>query len=253
MSRKLSEIHRRMIEVLKLHPEGLTAGQWRKELHLEPDEQSQLDRRKRDLYKAYEIQKVRFGKSIVYVYKGELTGQPTDSGVSLKIRAQLIHEACGRCSMCGRIVKEHNTEFVIDHKIPKDWGGTSDPSNLWAICKECNGGKKNYFASYDQGLMRSVMHYKSVHMRVGELLKAKLGEPVPSFLIAFVAAQDDWKKRTRELRYLGWRITVSKKKAANGKVESFYSLHGHTPWPPNPSGWIQQYERERKNKNSRDA
>lgn len=246
-------IHRRMIEVLQQHPQGLTFGQWRKKLQLAEDEQGQLDRRKRDLYKWFAIEKVTIGRHTLYFYKGERKKALGDTGVSLKDRAKILHEACGQCGMCGRTIAGHGIVLVVDHKIPQDWGGSSQYSNLWAICQDCNEGKKNYFAAYDKDLMRAVMHHGSVHLRIGELLKAHVGQPVPAYLIAFVAGKDDWQKRTRELRYLKWTIKVSKKRTPAGKVESYYTLRKYTEWPDNPTLWIQQYERHRAKRNKAEA
>jgi hypothetical protein len=147
--------------------------------------------------------------------------------------------------MCGRTINRHGITLVVDHRIPIDWGGTNDPSNLWAICEECNAGKKHHFASQDQELMRKVIHHESVHVRIGELLKVNAGKPVAGQMIEFVAGQDDWMKRTRELRYLGWVIAVSRSKNAAGKVQAFYTLKKHADWPRDPTGWIRRYERER--------
>ena len=69
--------------------------------------------------------------------------------------------------------------------------------------------------------------------------------------LEFVANQDDWKKRVRELRYLGWKIKSSRKKQAGGRVKSFYRLIESKPWPDNPTGFIRQYERERAERNKR--
>ena len=112
----------------------------------------------------------------------------------------------GACGMCGRTVQKHKIALVVDHKIPRGWGGSSDPENLWAICEECNHGKKNLFASIDSAAMRSAIAHSSVHVRIGELLKGfGVGKPVPSHMIDAVAGQDEWRKRLRELRYLGWK------------------------------------------------
>ena len=147
--------------------------------------------------------------------------------------------------MCGRTIQQHDITLEVDHKIPRNWGGRPTLDNLWALCQECNTGKKNYFDSQDQMLMRKVMQHKSVHVRIGELLKANFRKAVPSHLIAFVAGQDDWKKRTRELRYLGWKIRSSRTKSRTGKVESQYSLSKFSEWPANPTRWIREYEKKR--------
>jgi hypothetical protein len=89
------------------------------------------------------------------------------------------------------------------------------------------------------------MWHKSIHVRIGELLKRNVGKPVPSPLIELVAGQEDWKKRTRELRYLGWEIEATRRKLESGKVESYYTLHRFNAWPEDPSGWIREFERKR--------
>ena len=215
-------IHRRIVEVMKRFPEGITAGQIRQELQkegLKPDEQTHLDRRKRDLKKWFRIEtldgeKTAGGKkrsSKKYKYIG-LRSEVIDEGdISIKLKAEVRHAAHGRCQMCGRTIAEDGIKLVVDHKIPRNWGGSNDRSNLWAICEECNAGKKDYFASLDvdSETMKRITAYTSVHVRIGELLKAVgVGNKVPSSLIEVVANQDDWHKRLRELRYpaIGWRI-----------------------------------------------
>jgi 5-methylcytosine-specific restriction endonuclease McrA len=253
MSSGPSKIHIRLIEILEKHPEGLTSGQWRKELGIPPDEQTHLDRRKRDLKKWFHIDKRREGGITLYFYKGRRKTALASGGVSLKVRAEVLNAAHEKCGMCGRTIKQHGIVLVVDHRIPQDWGGTSEPDNLWAICEDCNQGKKHFFASQNRSLMRRIMGHKSVHVRLGELLKAYRGKPVPSRLLDFVAQQDDWMKRTRELRYLGWEIETSREKKPNGRVESTYTLIQDQPWPEDPSAWIRSYEKERAARNQRSS
>lgn len=245
-----SAIHRQIVDLLKAHPDGLTSGQIRAKLNLAPDEQAQLDRRRRDLRKWFILEKRQVGTNSVYIIKGERSEPALERNINIRVRAAVLGRAHGRCQMCGRTIKQHGIELVVDHKIPVDWGGSNDEDNLWALCVDCNAGKKAYFASQDQGLMRGVMHHKSVHVRIGELLKRNLGKPVPSPVIELAAGQEDWKKRTRELRYLGWEIGATRRKLESGKVESYYTLHKFTPWPDDPSGWIRNFERDRANENA---
>ena len=152
--------------------------------------------------------------------------------------------------MCGRTIETHGITLVVDHKIPREWGGKTEPENLWAICEQCNQGKKNLFASVDSADVRNAMQLPSVHMRIGEILKARgIDKPVPSYIIEFVANQDDWQKRLRELRYLGWKIIPSKKRIPGGRVQSAYRLETFTEWPADPTGWIRNYEQERAERN----
>lgn len=246
----ISEVSFRMLDLLRAHPKGLTLPQMRAMLELGADEQIHLDRRLRQLDTYYVIERVRVGKDILYVYASE-RDEPLASGVSQRVRAEVLHRARGRCGMCGRTIEKHAVTLVVDHKIPQNWEGTDDVSNLWAICEECNAGKKNYFASFDPSVMKKVMNYESPHMRIGELLKLFINKPVPSWMIEFVAEdQTDWPKRTRDLRYLGWNFVArNQKNPASGRMESYYTLKSFKPWPKDPTKWVRDFEAQRARKN----
>ena len=250
MANRPGKIHQLLAEILQEHPEGLTSGQLREKTGLGPTEQAQLDRRRRDLKTWYHIEKRMRAREVVYVFKGVRDVPLQAEAVNWRRRASALGRAHGRCQMCGRTVADHGVVLVVDHKIPRDWGGLNEDENLWAICEECNAGKKAHFASQDQELMRAVMSHKSVHMRIGELLKLNLGKPVSSGTIEFVANQEDWQKRTRELRYLGWEIDVSRESLPTGRVQSLYTLKQFPDWPADPSGWIRRYEQERAKKSA---
>lgn len=266
---KPSTIHHQIIEVMKRFPEGISGGQIREELEklgLEAGDQTHLDRRKRDLKKWFVIRKksstVTFnGKSrkvTLYSYGGEKANVTDEGQVSQKLRAEVIHSAHGRCQMCGRTVEKHSITLVVDHKRPRDWGGTNNRDNLWAICEECNSGKKAYFSSLnaDAALMKKVMAHESVHVRIGEALKAVgVGKRTPSSLIEVVADQDDWQKRLRELRYpvIGWDIETHLYKSRSGKKLCDYVLISHKPWPDNPTAKIRRFEEDRQKRNQKAA
>ena len=246
----LGQIHEQLLTLLKEHPEGLSEGEMRIALGLPSEKQVQFGRRRRDLHYYYRIEKKRVGPKVLYIYVGPLE-QPRDARpIDLKMRAQAIHAAHGRCGMCGRTIEKQGVILVVDHKIPREWGGKTESDNLWAVCEECNHGKKNLFASVDSAAMRSAIKHGSVHVRIGELLKAAgVGMPVSSHLLDIVANQDEWRKRLRELRYLGWKIAASKANIPGGRFQLTYRLDKFTEWPPDPSGWIANYERERAKRN----
>ena len=98
--------------------------------------------------------------------------------------------------------------------------------------------------------MDAVLAHGSVHVRLGETLKAFRGEPVPATTLEFVANQGDWKKRIRELRYLGWDVkTFNRKLSEHGRISSYYRLVKPRPWPEDPTAVIRQYERDRAERN----
>lgn len=240
-----------IIELLRKHPEGLTSGEIREKLQVPADQQTHLDRRKREVRKWYELITVPHPDNPRYILGERLKGDPNVSEVNGRLRAEVLRGARGRCQMCGKTIVEDGVKLQVDHKIPQTWGGTNDPDNLWALCAECNHGKKNLFASQDEHI-KTVLAYPSVHVRIGELLKLNFGKPVSSTLIDFVANQDDWKKRARELRYLGWEISTSREKQSNGRVISSYQLNKFSEWPEDPTRWIRQYEKDREVKNKTD-
>jgi hypothetical protein len=258
-------IHRRIVDVMRRFPQGISGGQIRQELEkegLQPNDQTHLDKRKRELKSWFIIHKTSSKVTVngkirtvtLYTCGGERQAITDEGQVSQKIRAEVIHSAHGRCQMCGRTIAAHGVTLVVDHKKPRDWGGSNDRDNLWAICDECNAGKKAYFSSLqvDAAMMKTVTSHKSVHVRIGELLKAiGVGKRVPSSLIEVVADQDDWQKRLRELRYpvIGWEIETRLYKGSAGKKLADYVLVSHKPWPKDPSGTIRRFEVNRKKRN----
>lgn len=247
---KLSDMSLKILEVMKQHPNGITEGEIRDILKIPPTEQANFGRRRRELNYLHLIERVREGPRVLYVYKAPRTTPRDLSGINARLRAQVLHAARGRCGNCGRTIEKHGIVLVVDHKVPREWGGETTAENLWAICEDCNAGKKNYFKSVDADWMRKVMAHKSVHVRLGETLKAFKGEPVPAATLHFVANQDDWKKRVRELRYLGWEIeTFNRRLSEGGHVSSYYRLVKSFPWPEDPTGVIRQYERDRAGRN----
>jgi 5-methylcytosine-specific restriction endonuclease McrA len=195
----------------------------------------QLDRRKRDLHPYFEIEPVRVGRE----YRHKLVGRKAQSesqklGISAKLRARVLQ--FGRCEMCGRTVKDDGVKLHVDHKMPQAWGGTNHPSNLQALCAECNQGKKDHFtsiASYGQQIAAASNH-ASPHRRIGELLKAVSPEEVRSDIVEMVAHsggyQSEWRKRMRELRELGWEYTTRQEQDGY-RVQVYWRLTKWTPWP----------------------
>jgi hypothetical protein len=109
---KPGTIHLRIIEVLKRFPLGASGGQIRQELEkegLKPEEQTHLDRRKRDLKKWFIIEKIKATSVVLgqernvtlYRYVGVRKRIKDEGQVDQKTRAQVIHEAHGRCQMCA--------------------------------------------------------------------------------------------------------------------------------------------------------
>jgi 5-methylcytosine-specific restriction endonuclease McrA len=256
---KPGKIHELIVEVMKRFPDGITGGQIRKELEkegLRAEDQTHLDRRKRDLKKWFLIATVTATQIVngtprkvtLYKYIGKRKKVTDEGDINIRVKFEVRRAARGRCQVCGKTVAEDNIKLVVDHKKPRAWGGTNDLENLWAICEECNAGKKAYFNSMDSEFMKKVTSHQSVHVRIGETLKAMgIGKRTPPWLLDVVADQEDWHKRLRELRYpvIGWDIGTVGYKTKSGRKKVDYILRSYKPWPSNPTAKIRQFERDR--------
>ena len=60
-----------------------------------------------------------------------------------------------------------------------------------------------------------------------------------------VAGQEDWQKRLRELRTIGWEIEVKKMKQPNGRVTSAYKVQKWNELSDDPAADIRRIEKER--------
>ena len=244
---KLNHVARAIRDLLLEHPNGLDIDQIKEILNVGAD-QMHLDRRLRSLRKYYELPGGFEDGRYVYRLGAPKVGE-TDSGViSGKLRAEALNLAKGRCQMCGKTVAEDGVKLQIDHKVPQAWGGLTVIENLWAICSDCNNGKRDHFQSYDPNEMAELLAYETVHLRIAHLLKLHIGEPVDSNVIEFVAnateRQEDWQKRLRDLRYpvIGLEITSGRYKTPQGFTRSTYTLHNWRDLPPDHRQLIRDWE-----------
>jgi len=219
-------------------------------LGLGQGEQEHLNRRMRELYGSFNIERAKRGKESTYRLIS-LSENPHQSAghISIKTRAWILRDQ--RCVQCGRTPSEDKVKLHVDHILPQEWGGTDDPENLQALCADCNEGKKNFYSSFNKfgDKIKKATGYDEPHKRIGELLKAFGGEPIPADLLEVVAKtgqyQEDWQKRMRELRELGWDYTFQKRKEGS-RVKTSYILKRSRPWPKGRvSAEIRKREREK--------
>ncbi|MBL8031223.1 MAG: HNH endonuclease [Candidatus Doudnabacteria bacterium] len=214
--------------------QALTMAEIRQTMGLEAGEQEHLNRRMRELYRVFIVERTRRGTETLYQLVGKRDHVLNTDGISMKVRALILKDQ--RCAQCGRTPMEDHVKLHVDHKIPQEWGGTNDPDNLQPLCSDCNEGKRNFYATYDEyaDKIKEAANYDEPHRRIGELLKAFKGEFVRPDLIEIVANskqyQDDWQKRLRELRTLGWVIDVDKRKEGKRFV-AYYAAKHFEPWP----------------------
>lgn len=202
--------------------------------------QQHLDRRLRDLDPYFEIERGRAGRDTTYtLIARRTTALAAQGSISKKLRAWVLRDQ--RCAQCGRTPTVDGVRLHVDHKVPQRWGGTNDRDNLQALCSECNEGKRDYYATFDSEsttILASFVHDEP-HVRIGEALKAGYPRPLRSDLLERVANakqyQEDWQKRLRELRLLGWKITATRK-SEQGRSVAYYVLD--EPAPPWPEGSV---------------
>lgn len=60
-------------------------------------------------------------------------------GVNKRMRYEVLRRDNFACRYCG--LKASDTELVVDHVMPVALGGSDEPSNLVAACRDCNAGK----------------------------------------------------------------------------------------------------------------
>jgi hypothetical protein len=61
--------------------------------------------------------------------------------VSKRTRYEVLRRDNHTCRYCGLVAGA--TELTVDHVVPTSLGGTDDPANLVAACKDCNAGKSS--------------------------------------------------------------------------------------------------------------
>ena len=197
---------------------------------------SQRGRRVRDLYPLFHIEKAP-GREPRYVLRARKTPLPVDKPLDRKTRARVLQPQ--RCAMCGKTPLDDGVELVVDHKLPREWGGTNDIENLQPLCEDCNGGKKDHFRTYDKFVdeIRQAATHDEPQRRIGELFLAFGNDRwIRSDLLEIVASakeyQEDWQRRMRDLRFIGWDYRFRKAREG-GRVRTYYQLVKFAPWPEN--------------------
>ena len=214
------------------------------------EDQSQTDRRVRELRRYFDIRAVRVAGVHRYLLAGFAPERPEGPVISLRRRAEVL--APQRCFQCGATPKDNGVRLVVDHKVPQAWGGTNDIDNLQPLCEDCNAGKRDYFQTYEEYAekIRQAANYDEPQKRIGELLKAFNSEWVRTDLLAIVASakefQEDWQRRLRDLRFLGWEIEYERRHNQGSRVWTYYRVVKWAPWPDSVRAAITQEEARRR-------
>jgi len=155
-------------------------------------------------------------------------------GVDRSIRRNVIRQARGKCQMCGRTTSEHGITLVADTS-PWVADRACAMEGMWAICRDCSAGLRAYLGSLaiSPETVRRASSHSSIHVRIGELLKAfGIARRTPSSLISTVAGQPSWKSRLRELRQppFNWEVAAVRYKSPSGRLRCDYILLREGTW-----------------------
>jgi hypothetical protein len=105
--------------------------------------------------------------------------------VSKRTRFEVLRRDNYTCRYC----RSAEGELTIDHVTPVALGGTDDPSNLVACCKDCNAGKTS--TSPDAGTVEGVsddaVRWAAAMARAAHLMSEKLSER-EEYVGAFLSA-----------------------------------------------------------------
>jgi hypothetical protein len=210
------------------------------------------DRALRSLKTHFDIAAVVRDGSERYELRGWAAHRPSAERPVLSLRRRSQALELGFCALCGRSPTRHEVVLEPDMRVPPEWGGTTDPENLWPLCEECFEGRRQYletYASYSEQI-RHAASFDEPQRRIGELLLALRDEWVPSELIGIVASakefQGDYERRLRDLRMLGWDYKPSKKYNEGARVRVYYKLIRSAPWPESIWAAITAEEKRRK-------
>lgn len=217
------------------------------------EDQFSTDRRLRELRRYFEIESVpKDGKSR-YLLRGWSATRPANAGITISPRPRAEVLAPQRCAQCGQRPLEDHIKLVVDYKVPLSWGGDVELENLQPLCEECHAGKRDYFRSFEAYAeqIRAAIGHDEPQKRIGELLKAFDGGWVRSDLLGIVASaknfQEDWQRRLRDLRFLGWDYQHEKRYGEGSRVRTYYRLTKSANWPENIARAIRAEEAKRRN------
>jgi hypothetical protein len=224
------------------------------------EDASQTEHHIRELRRYFQIDATGQQGQERYLLAGWSPTRPAESGIIVSPRRRAEVLAPQRCAQCGRTPLEDHVKLLVDYKIPPSWGGDNAPENLQPLCKECSTGKQDYYKSFEsksEQIRRAIGHDEP-QKRIGELLRALVGQWVRSDLIAIVASaqafQEDWHRRLRDLRFLGWEYAYQHRYDEGARVTTYYRLTRSAPWPDNiPEAIRRETARRKVAKKSRSA
>ena len=118
----------------------------------------------------------------------------TRKNVPSRVRFEVLRRDGFRCRYCGAPAPETGEGLTVDHVVPVVLGGTNDPSNLVAACRDCNSGKSSATpdAAHVADVADDAMRW-SAAMRMAAEEMALEAEPERAAVAAVDEAWGRWK------------------------------------------------------------
>jgi hypothetical protein len=120
--------------------------------------------------------------------------------VSKRLRYEVLRRDNHQCRYC------HSTEnpLTVDHVIPSTLGGTDDPANLVAACRDCNAGKSasNPDAPLVADVEQDALRWSNAMKRVAEMAQQQRRARIQSasnWLKAWDGWVDSWTRDVHPL------------------------------------------------------
>src|SRR5690606_20722516 len=130
----------------------------------------------------------------------EYTKSTVRSGLTTKDKYRIRNRDGHRCQACGKGVND-NIRLHVDHKVPVDWGGGNEDSNLWILCNECNSAKKSFFKDdFDPEVMKLVYKQDSGFQRLKVLFENSPNKKLIPSILQGIAGIRDWTRTIRDVR-----------------------------------------------------
>lgn len=126
----------------------------------------------------------------------------TRNQIDRKTRYRILQRDNSTCQRCGKTPAD-GVKLSIDHKIPVDWGGNGEDTNLWTLCRECNEGKKAFFSDFNAETMKAIAQLPSTRERLMEFIRRSYGKPLPVHMLQVIARTREWTRMVRRLRQEG--------------------------------------------------
>lgn len=129
--------------------------------------------------------------------------------VSKRTRYEVLRRDNHTCRYCGGTAPD--VVLTVDHVTPVALGGTDDPSNLVAACKDCNAGKSS--TSPDASLVEDVkatdLKWAGAMSRVAAA-RARQRKKAERYVDEFCVTWDKWKNSYGERPTLpdNWHTSV---------------------------------------------